>query len=177
MWAVMIGSVSAQKIGYVNLEAVLSLMPEMQNVNQSLETFSKELEGKLKIKQDYAATKYQEFLQVTQAAVIDTVRATNLQAELQKLQAEIQQDAASSEQELLAKRQVEMQPVITKLQEEVDKLAEAKGYNLILNAMDGSGVSIVLYAPDEHNLTKALLDQMDIELPEEGEGAASSKSN
>lgn len=162
------GTTTAQKIGYINLEVVLSLMPEMQKVNTELQTFQGKLQEQLKVKQDYAGAKYQEFLELTQSSSPDTARIAVLQQDLQKLQSEIQNDTRASEQRLLVKRQELMDPIIEKLQGEVDKMAQEEGYDLIINAMDGSGVSIVLFAPDDRNLTKPLLDRMGIQLPEEG---------
>jgi len=165
---VMIGSVnslSAQKVGYVNMEAVLILMPEMKNVNKELQTYRQKLEEQLKIKSDYAGVKYQEFLEKQEAGASDEDLQA-IQGELQKLQTEVQQYAQDSDQKFMMRRQDLMQPVIDKLQGELDAIADTEGYDIILNAVDGSGLSVILYGPEEHNLTPKVLEKLGIEVSE-----------
>ena len=157
-------SLSAQKIGFVNLEAVLGLHPDMKSVNESLTTFSSKLQEQLKIKQDYAQMKYQEFLERGEGAGEEELQA--MQGELQKLQQEIQTYQTEAEQKLAARRQDEMMPIFDAVQGELDALAQEEGYEIILNAVDGTGLSLILYGPEEHNLTKKLMERLGIEIPE-----------
>jgi len=158
-------TLSAQKIGYVNLEAVMALMPEMKTINDELSTYRQKLEEQLKVKQDYASMKYQEYLEKQEAGAGEE-ELVAMQQDLNKLQQEIQTYAQESDQKFMMRRQDAMQPIFDKVQGELDKIAEAEGYDMILNAVDGSGLSIILYGPEEHNLTKKILDQMGIEVPD-----------
>ncbi len=155
----------AQKVGYVNLEAIMALMPEMKKVNDELGTYRQKLEEQLKVKQDYASMKYQEYLEIQESGA-EEEKIMELQQELNKLQQEIQTYAQESDQKFTMRRQDAMQPIFDKLQGELDKIAQAEEYDIIINAVDGSGLSIVLYGPEEHNLTKKILDQMGIEVPD-----------
>lgn len=159
-------SLSAQKIGFVNLEAVLGLHPDMKSVNDNLTAFSSQLQEQLKIKQDYAQMKYQEFLEKGQQEEVKEEEIQAMQGELQKLQQEIQTYQAEAEQKLAARRQDEMMPIFDAVQGELDALAEEEGYEIILNAVDGTGLSLILYGPEEHNLTKRLMERLGIEIPE-----------
>ncbi len=158
-------SLSAQKIGYVNLEVIMALMPEMKKVNEDLSTYRQKLDEQLKIKSDYFNVKYQEYLEKQEAGV-EAEELAPIEAELTKLQQEVQVYQQESEQKLAMKQQDSMQPLFDKIQGELDKISEAEGYDIIINAVDGSGLSIVLYGPEEDNLTKKLLDQMGIEVPD-----------
>ena len=157
-----------QKIGYISLDAVMSLMPEMKAVNEELGKFSEQLQAGMKVKQDYAEVKYREFLEMGQ----DTLNPPSQevmqakQQELLNLRQEIEAEAQKADRQLALKRNELMAPVAGKLQEEMNKLADAKGYSIILNSVDGSGTSVILFGPEEHNLTKPLLTQMGIEVPE-----------
>ena len=158
-------SLQAQKIGYISLDAVMSLMPEMEGVNTELEKYSEQLTAGLKVKQDYAEVKYREFLELTQDSTAAQEIVQAKQQELINLRSEIENEARQVEQQLAIKRNELMVPVAEKLKSEMDKLADAEGYDVILNSVDGSGTSVILFGPEEHNLTQKLLTQMNIEIP------------
>ena len=158
-------SLSAQKIGFANLEAIIALHPDMKKVNESLNTFGTKLQEQLKIKQDYAQMKYNEFLEKQQAGASEE-ELTPLGEELQKLQGEIQQASIDSQQKMADRRQDEMTPVFDLVQDALDKLAVEEGFDIVLNAVDGTGLSFVLYGPEDRNLTKKLMERLGIEIPE-----------
>ena len=158
-------SLSAQKVGFANLEAVLALHPDMKKVNESVNTFGAKLQEQLKIKQDYAQMKYGEFLEKQQTGA-EQAELEALGQELQKLQGEIQQYSVESQQKMAAKRQDEMAPVFDVVQTALNELAEAEGFDMVINAVDGTGLSVVLYGPEDRNLTKKLMERLGIEIPE-----------
>lgn len=157
-------STFAQKIGYANIEAILIYMPETQSMNQQLQTFEKKLSEKIQIKQQYAQQKYNDLLEKAQANPEGQFTAE--QEELKKLDEELQKESNDAQQKLLQKRQDLMSPIIEKLQKNLKELADAEGYDYILNTVDGNGVSIVLHGPEEHDLTKKLMTKMGIKIPE-----------
>ena len=59
-----------------------------------------------------------------------------------------------------------LDPIIKKLQTEIKALSEAEGYDYVLNTVDGSGVSIILHGPEEHDLTKKLMTRLGIKIPD-----------
>ena len=90
--------------------------------------------------------------------------------ELLKLEKELRDESLKAEQQL-AKKQLElMDPITQKLEKAVKDVAEAKGYSVVLNKTDGSGVSIVLFGPPERNLTKDIMQKLGIKLPEASKG-------
>lgn len=158
-------SLVAQKIGYVNLEAVVSLMPEVKAVNQELQTYQLKLEEQLKIKADYAEVKYREYAEEAQREGVKEEDLKPYQDELVKLQQEVQTFQEDSRQKLGQRRAEKMGPILEKMQKDLELLRKELAYDVILNMTDGSGVSIVLYAPEEHNLTKKLIAKLGLQLP------------
>jgi outer membrane protein len=165
--ALVLCSATAQaqvKIGYTNIEIVLSLMPETQQINKELETF----EGKLQVKQSYAQSKYEEYQTKTEKNLWNTPQEkTAAEEELKKLESEIRDFAQDAENQVVQKRQTLLSPVLEKLQTAINDVAKANGYTFVLNAGSSGSVSTVLFAPDEDNLTERLLKHLNIEIPKD----------
>ena len=158
--------VSAQKIGYCNIEFVLAQMPETQSMNQTLQTYSKKLSENLEAKNKFAQTKLQAYqAKVENGATEEELKP--LMDELVKLDNELKETAADSERKLQTKRIELLGPIQEKLQKEIKALAEENEFTYILNTVDGSGVSLVLKAPEENDVTAKLMERLGIQLPEE----------
>ncbi len=152
------------KIGYANLELVLAYMPETQAMNQTITTFEKKLGETLRIKEQYMQTKFGEYQAAMEANSNDPKRA-EMEAELNKLQTELQASNGKAQEDLANKRQELLQPIINKVDNALSAIQKEQGYDYILNTVDGNGVSIILKGPDEHDLTKALMTKLGIQLP------------
>lgn len=165
------------KIGYTNLEIVLSLMPEYAQVEKELELYEQKLLEQLKVKQDYAQMKLEEYQTLRSEGKLTPEQQKQMEQELIKLDKEIREFAQSSEQKLIEKRNEKLQPIVEKLQKAIDEIAEEEGYDYILNASNTTGISPILHAPPEHNITQKLLNKLGIQLPkEDGEGTSSTDS-
>lgn len=151
------------KIGYANIELILAYMPETKTMNQTLATYEKKLGEQLQTKQAYAQSKYEDYLALAETNPGEAVLKPK-EEELTKLQQEIQQFQTESQQKLLAKRQDLLEPIVEKIQTQIDAVAKTEGYNYIMNTVDGSGVSIILHAPEEYDLTKTLMSKLGIDV-------------
>lgn len=165
----MTGTVNAQnlKIGYANMELILVYMPETKTMNQQLQTFQTKLGQALQVKQEYLRGKYQEYAELEQTPNIAEDQLKAKQEEILKLEREVQQATQDSEDKLLSRRQELMAPIVEKLQKEINTIATEEGYTYIFNTVDGSGVSILLKGPEEHDLTRKIMTRLGIQIPEE----------
>ncbi len=162
-------STSAQtKIGYCNIEAILVRMPETQTMNQQLQTYRQKLSEGLQTKEQYAQTKMQEYQEKAQAgATEDDLKP--LQEELMKLDQELSSENQEAQQKLMEKRNELLAPITEKIDKAIKDYAQANGYTYILNTVDGSGVSIILNAPEEDNVTRSIMESLGIKI-EDSEG-------
>lgn len=170
--ALVVGSTYAQdKLGHANVELILNYMPESKSMNQSLQTYQKQLAKQLQVKEDYARTKlteYQAYMQEHPNATPESdPQVRSKQEELQKLDNEIRTEATKSEEKLMKKRQDLLAPIVEKLKAAIDKVAVAEGYTYVFNSVDGSGVSIILKGPEEDDLTRRIMTELGINIPEE----------
>lgn len=165
-----VAGVQAQdlKIGYANVDFIIAYMPETQSMQQSLATYEKKLAESLRVKQTYAQSKYQEYLELAETEK-DTAILNAKQRELMALDQEIQKAAADADKKLNDKRQEMLSPIIDKLQTAIDSLSSEEKYSFILNSTDSNGTSIILYGPKEHDVTFRLMKRLGITIPEETE--------
>ena len=158
-------TVSAQmKIGYANMEGIMFYMPETKTMEAALTKYSEELAAPLQVKDDYFKLKYQEYQELLQAQATPEQLAP-LEGELQKLQQELQQAQAVAENKLMRKERELQQPRLDRLQKAIQKVAETGGYTYILNST-ASGSSILIHGPDSGNVTKQIMDELGLKLPE-----------
>lgn len=165
LFLLLCGTVVGQhKIGYVNLEAVLSVMPETKTMNQQLQTYQQKLGQALQTKDNYFQLKLQEYQEKAEAGATEAELKPQ-EDELKKLQTELQTLQADSEQKLIQKQQDLMAPVLEKIEALIKEIATTKKLDYILNSAT-NGNSVLLQAPDQDNITKDLLDKLGIKLPE-----------
>jgi len=164
---IMVQAQNTLKIGYANVDYIISLLPQTKQVESDLQDHEKQLSSQLEAKMQDFQTKYEDF-QKNAANMIPEVR-TDKQQELQVLQQSIekfQNDAQGS----LQRKQVELlQPVYDKVQTAIDDVAKEKGYTFVFSS--GQGVSpVLLYAArEEDNLSNDILKKLGVEPPKKEE--------
>lgn len=150
------------KIGYTQIEYVLSSMPETNLMNTQLNLLTNTLQERMRIKEQYLQMKYQEYQELMEKGQLPLVQQDERQREIRKLEADYQEFMADAEQQIQFKREELMEPILMKLQAAIDKVATDLGFKYILNQSDSGGVSTVLFAPKENDITKVLLKELGI---------------
>lgn len=168
------------RIGYTNLELVLSYLPEAQQVEQQLRTYERKIVEQLNIKQSYLQTKIEEYTDLKQQGKLTAAQEEERRKEIMRLDEEIKRFQEESEQNYLKKKAELLQPIIDKLQKAIDELAAAEGYDYILNNSNATGVAFILHGPKEHDVTEKLLKKLGIDTsklqrPDSGSAAPASQ--
>jgi len=127
-------SASAQtlKIAHVNFQELYTLMPEADKARATMQASQKEANETYQSMVEEAQTKYSEYQQ-KQSTWTAAIKASKEQ-ELTDIQNRIQEFQQSIQQELSDQQNQLMQPIITKAQEAVNKLAKAGGYAFVVDA-------------------------------------------
>jgi outer membrane protein len=163
--AVLPAAAAAQdRIGYANLDLIIAKMPESQEVARKLDTFQGELAQGLSTKRAYAKQKLVEAQNAQAAGVVSEEKLGEYETELRKLDREIQETAQEADRKMLQRRNELMEPIIEKLQATIEQVAQADGYTHVLNVVDGTGTSVLLWGIDERDLTKRILQALGIPL-------------
>lgn len=161
----MTSTLSAQKIAYANIELIVAYMPESTTMQQKLDAYQKELSQKLQVKEQYALAKMIEYQNLAQAGQ-DEARLKPRENELVKLEQEIRKEANEADIKLSAKRVELMNPITEKLKKAIVAVSDAEGYEYVLNSVDGSGMSIVVHGPEEHDITEKIMTRLGIQIPD-----------
>ena len=151
----------AQKIGFTNVDYVLSQMPESKQIEADLKAYSGQLDQQLQSKYKDYQTKLEAY-QKGGAAMTDVVRADK-EKELQTLQSSIQDFQKSADQSLQQKQQQLLKPALDKLQKAIDDVAKEAGYAYVLNSDAGYGTTpVLLHAPEDANISDLVLKKMGV---------------
>lgn len=159
-------TVSAQgvvmKIGYTNVEYVLSQMPEAKQVDSEFKAYETQLQNQLQSKGAELQTKLQEYQQGA-ATMTDLVRADK-EAELQSLNQRFeafQREAQSS----LQKKQGELYaPLFEKIGNAVKAVRSENGYDMIFST-GVPGVDILLDADEKYDISDLIFKKLGITPP------------
>ena len=149
------------KIGYTNVDYVLSQMPESKQIEADLKAYSAQLENQLKSKYQEFETKGQAY-QKGAATMTDVVKADK-EKELMNLRASIEEFQKNADQSLQKKQQSLMEPVLDKLQKAIDDVAKENGFTYVFNSDAGYGTTpVLLHGPEDGNISDLVLKKMGV---------------
>jgi len=144
------------KVGHINVEELIMIMPETKAAQTELEAFQAELEGELAAMEQELEAKVANF-QANQAVMTDLTKETKYR-EIQDLDQRIQQFRQRAQQELGQKEVDLLTPVIEKAQNAINAVAEQGGYNYILDSSQSKG--IVIYDATGNDVMDAVKVQL-----------------
>ena len=152
------------KIGYTSAEYILSNMPVAKQIEADLKDYEQQLTAQLESKSKDLEAKNQEY-QRTAENMIPEVRADK-ERELQSLYQSIQKFQQDAQVSLQRKQNELLQPALDEIQKAIEEVAKANGYTHIFNpGQPEVGLTILLYARDEDNISDLVLKQLGIEPP------------
>ncbi len=152
------------KIGYTNVEVLMSLMPEMEQIDADIKDYGTQLQTNIQTKTQNFQREVQTYQQSAQT-MTDEARAAKEQ-ELQKLQQEVQkyeQDAQTSYQRKLGEL---LEPVQTKVFNAINTVAAENDYTHIFSETAGQA-PVLLYTKEADKFTELVATKLGIDLPEE----------
>jgi len=130
------------KIGYINFQQLISLMPETKTIKSQLDIYSKQFTDQLAAMNTELQTKGQDY-QKNSATMTDAIRSAK-QAELQDIQKRMQDFQNTAQQKYDEKTNELSKPLIDKARAAVADIAKEKGYAYIL---DSSQVTLLVSPP------------------------------
>ncbi|MFC2124958.1 OmpH family outer membrane protein [Bacteroidota bacterium] len=157
---------SGMKIGYTNVDYILSLLPEAKEIEAELSAYTKQLESQLQSKAEEYQTKAMDLQQKMQSGDIIPAVAQDKQDELRNLEASIQKFQRDADASLQNKRVTLLQPAYDKIQKAINEVSEENEYTHVFSS-DAGMMPVLLYARDEDNITNLILTKLGVEIPEE----------
>jgi outer membrane protein len=164
------GSVQAQfKLGYADINGIMGVMPEREKINEDLQTYALGLQKMLedvKAQRESAVEKYQAKTQAKDTTGLGAITNQAITAD-QNFQKASQQ----AEGRLAEKRAELMKPVVERVEKAIAEIAKEGGYTYILNSVDGSGTSNILFGPPTDNVTLKVVAKLGIKLEGQDQAA------
>ena len=142
-------SLSAQKFGYINSQALIGEIPQVKEANAELETIQKQYEKQGQDKVTSLQTKYQA-LERKQAQGEISPKQLEVEAQaLKQEELEIAKFQQEIQQKLYEKSETLLKPIRDKIQAAIDEVAKDNGYTYIFDR----SVGIILYAEDSTDIS------------------------
>lgn len=134
------------KMGWINSNDLLVLMPERDSAEAKLKDFAQQLELQLTSMTSEYEKKYTEYQQ-NMSVMNDVVKASK-EEEIMDLQQRIQEFQQKAQQSLATKEQELMKPLVDKAKEAITAVAQANGYAYIFD----TSVGTLLHYPEGDNI-------------------------
>ena len=150
------------KIGYTNVEYILTFLPETKQVQSEVSAYGTQLQNQLQSKiTDFQSKAY--VFQKSADTMTDLIRADkqeelqNLQASIQKFQTEAQTSIAQREADLF-------KPLFEKISNAINVVSERENFTHVFSA-GVPGVDVLLYAKPTDDISNLVLAELGIDPP------------
>ncbi|HEY0031176.1 MAG TPA: OmpH family outer membrane protein [Bacteroidia bacterium] len=150
---------TAQKVAHINLDSLISLMPETKLAADKIQEHAKQLEQQITAMQTELQTKYEAY-QADMKNMAEIVRA-NKEKELNDLNQRItdfQQQAQADYQKYSAEL---YKPVETKAKKAIDQVAKDGGYKYVLD----SSTNLILYSEPTDDILVLVMKKLGVTAP------------
>ena len=150
------------KIGYTDVEYILSALPEAKQIESELTDYGQQLETQLSSKMNDFQTKAADYQKNAQTWLPE-IRADKEQ-ELQTMQQSIQKFQQDAETLLQNKQLKLLQPVYDKIQVAIDAVRKENEFTFIFSARP-SGLSVILSAAEENDISDLVFTKLGVTPP------------
>lgn len=145
------------KLGYLAVERVIMLMPEMESVRSELADFENQLGSQVQVKTRTLQQKLDEYQKLA-STLTETVKLEK-ERELESLNTDLQKFRADAQQAVAEKEARLLQPVYTRVQQAIDSVAKAHGFTQIFRA------ETMLYNANATDIFDLVAKQLDLQVP------------
>ena len=134
------------KLGYINSNELLSIMPESIEMQEELQSYAKGLESSLAAMQAEGEKKLADYQQ-NEATMSDLVKQDKVR-ELENIQQRILEFQQNAQESLAAKEQELITPILDKARNAIEEVAKEGKFTYIFDASTGN----ILYAAESENV-------------------------
>lgn len=131
-----------QKMGHINADRLLQMMPETQEAQKQLQAYGRQLEKDLSDMEKEMETKIQSFRE--NEKMMTNLSRESKTREIQELQGRIQEYSMNAQEDLQDKQVELLTPIIERATNAVQKVADENGFTYILDSSESKAV--VIYA-------------------------------
>jgi len=151
-----------QRIGQVDIQYVLTALPEYKEVESTLKTLEAQLLKQSQDKEAEFQRKYQDYMENGEN-MADVVRADK-ERELQQLQQSFTEFQQSAQGSLQNKSTELLNPLYSKIGDAINDVAIENGYSHIFN-MGVAQLDILIYGDDKYDVSNLVLKKLGVTPP------------
>ena len=158
----LIGGASAQKIAYIDADAITTNFRKFQEAQKEAQRFEEELTREFRKAQNELEGMKDSY--EAQVLLMSERKKKEKQQSIQKKEVELQQfleEVSGQGGKLQRKTQELLQPIIGQVNEVIAEVAKDKGYDFVLNT------AALAFADENHNLTQFVLEALEEATKEE----------
>lgn len=159
LFAALTQTINAQlKIGYVDSDTIMKQLPDAQDAQKKLDAIIKEWQEELsKMEKDWKA-KYDDYDK--RKLILSEQKRAEIEKELVTMEDQVskyRQDKFGVKGELFQKQEELMKPIQNRIFTVIQQIAQDNDYDFIF---DRSGDIMFLYAKEEFDLTKEVIEKL-----------------
>ncbi|QQR98859.1 MAG: OmpH family outer membrane protein [Sphingobacteriales bacterium] len=154
-------SLAQNKFGYMNSLELISLMPETQVADSSLQKYAFELQTLMEKMYKEYDTKANDAATKKQKGLLTPEQEEVVLIELQDLEKRINDFQSSAEEKVETKRQKAYDPILKKANDAIKTVAKANGYTYIFD----TSAQALLYAVEGDDIIELVKKQLNIQAP------------
>src|ERR1035437_790357 len=147
---------NAQKIAHINLDSLITLMPESKTAQQAVQDYSKQLQDQVTAMQAELQTKYEAY-QTGSKDMAEVVRASK-EKELNDLNQRIQDFQQQAQTDYQKKSAELSKPVYEKAKKAIDQVAKENGFKYVLDTSTG----LVIYSEPTDDIIGLVIKKLGI---------------
>lgn len=148
----------SQRIAYIESEYILGKVKAYANANESLDKISQEWQKDIEDKMRELDIQYKKF-QAEQSLYTGQMKQDKIK-EIEKKEsdvADLQKKRFGPNGDLFKKRQELVQPIVTQMYDEVQKIAEAKSFDFVIDKSNGNSI---VFSNTKLNISEDVLKAM-----------------
>ena len=153
-------SIAQSKVGTIDSEYIVSLMPEAKIVLKRSQAYGAKLDSSFSIKVKKFQVKL-KYLQDNKETLSDLMKKTK-NKELAEMEADIKKYQQNGSQLLKLKQNELMRPLYNKLSEAIIEVSKANNFTQVLTITGNQ----FAYVDDKFDITKLVIDKLGIKNPE-----------
>ena len=151
-------AINAQKVAIVESEYIFSKLKSYQAANEKVEKQSQEWQKDIEDRMSELESIYKKFQAEQSLFTAQMKQEKILEIEAKEKEvASLQQKRFGPNGELFKKRQELLQPIMTRMIEEIQKIAQVKSYDLVIDKSSGN---TVLFSNPRLNISEEVIKAM-----------------
>lgn len=148
-----------QKIGYVNTQAVVALLPVTQKANEELIEMEKKFLAQGQSIQEEMKAKYDDLVAKNEAGQLSETLRELGQQEMNQLRQDLADHERQMQETLGKRRSVLFKPILKQVNEAIQELSKNQGYAVVFDTAESG----VVYGDADYNLTEPVLVSLGVD--------------